>query len=337
MSLENLQQRLCEKDFLEYLLRADNHPFNPPEDLREIQWEVYPYYLSSVNPRITFHLNTIQGEYLLKLNTETYKIYREAVACRLFFPLNSLELRVPRVYANETQIPLSRNQFCGWLIAEWVSGIPATNAADEILVNLLPPGLLNLHRYPVNNGNVESIFGVQMPIQAEAQDILRERRREYFKRALEVCPQKLIRSVQKLENLVCAHSFTDHLAFIHGDMHVNNIKYYQEPYIERYRLFLFDWEDISIDHPLYDLANLMFSDGFSERSRKCLETYVLLYNQQPAEFGPLNLLDAWMLTAICFVRNLRWNLSAINRDQEMLERGAEQTIKKILNILQKSL
>ena len=275
MSLVDLQNRLQEKDFLKYLLQADKQPFDPPKDLKNLAWEVLPYYLPSVNPRITFHLRTDTGEYLLKLNTETHKIHREVAACRLFYTLNSPELMVPKMYAAaETQVFISKNLSCRWLIVEWVNGISATKAVDEMLVNLLPPGLLNLHRYPVNTTTVESIFGVQMPIRSEAQGILRERRREYFERALEVCPQKLVRSVQKLKDIVCTHSFTDHLTFIHGDMHVNNIKYYQESYIDGYRLFLFDWEDISVDHPLYDLANLMFSDGFSERSQKCLETYV---------------------------------------------------------------
>lgn len=336
MSLVDLQDRLQEKDFLKCLLQANKLPFDPPKNLKNIEWEVLPYYLPSANPRITFHLRTSEGEYLLKLNTETHKIHREVAACRLLYMLNSPELMVPKVYAAETQVFLSKKLSCGWLIVEWVNGVPATKAVDDLLVHLLPPGLLNLHRYPVNNKTVESIFSIQMPIPSEARNILLERRREYFERALEVCPQKLIQRVQKLEDLVCTHSFTDHLAFIHGDVHINNIKYYQEAYIGGYRFFLYDWEDISVDHPLYDLANLMFSDGFSERSRKCMETYVSSYNQQPSELGPLNPLDAWMLTAICFVRNLRWNLNTFNNAYKILESKSEQTIKNILNILEKS-
>jgi aminoglycoside phosphotransferase (APT) family kinase protein len=335
MSLMNLQHRLHEKGFLKRLLQADKHQFDPPGDLRDIQWEVLPYYLPSTRPRITFHLYTKEGEYLLKLNTEIHKIHREAAACQLLYSLNIPELSVPLVYAVKTQVPLSQNQFCAWLITEWVSGIPADRAADEVLVKLLPSGLLNFHRHPVNDLAVERIFGRQMPRHSKAQEILRDRRREYFEHALEVCTQKLVQSVSQLEDMVCTHPFTGHLAFIHGDFHINNIKYYKVPYKDGHRLFLFDWEDISVDHPLYDLANLIFSDGFSERSQKCLETYVSFYNQKQTEHGPLNLMDAWMLTIICFVRNLRWNLSVFHKEQQMLEREAEQTIEKIICTMNK--
>lgn len=337
MSLINLHHRLYESRFLKRLLQADKHKFDPPSDMKDIKWEVLPYYLPSAHPRITFHLYTTEGEFLLKLNTEIHKIHREAAACQQLHQFNIPELSVPLVYAVETQVPLSQNQYCGWLITDWVNGMPAARTDDEILVNLLPPGLLNLHRLPVNDIAVEPIFEIHMPRHAKAQELLRERRIEYFEYALQVCTKKLVRGVRQLKEMVCAHLFTGHLAFIHGDLHINNIKYYQEANKDGHRLFLFDWEDISIDHPLYDLANLMFSDGFSERSQKCLEIYVSLYNQNRTEQAPLNLLDAWMLTVICFVRNLRWNLIEFRNDQQMLERRAEKTIEKIVCIMNKKM
>lgn len=332
MSLANLRRRLYEKDFLNSLLWADQNRFDPPEDLKDIQWEVLPYYLPFAYPRITFHLHTKDGEYLLKLNTETIKIHREAAACRQFYSFNSPALTVPRVYAVEVQVPLHKYQSCGWLITEWVNGISAVKVADEVLVSLLPQGLLYLHEQAIDESTVETIYGLKMPGHTIALEILRKRRREYFEQVLEVCSQKLIRSIRQLEEMVCAHPFTDHLSFIHGDLHVNNIKYHQEAHEAGYRLFLFDWEDVSIDHPLCDLANLMFSDGFSRRSQQCLDAYISLVNKLPSEFGPLSLLDAWMLAAVCFARNLRWKFSTVlHDDQQKLEREAEQAIEKIIS------
>lgn len=332
MEQNQLYRYLCNGNFLVHLLQANQGLLDIPDDLKEIGWEVLPYYLPTSVRRISFRLNTSKGSFLLKLNTGQQKIHREAAACLMLYPFNCTTLTVPKINNVQTNIPLPDNESCAWLLAEWLDGMPTNNLEDEVLSGLLPQGLFHLHTLPVTSEAVEKIYAVPLPEKHTALQILRERRRAYLDQAIKISSPDLVKGFRWLQTKIERHHFTEHIAFIHGDMHIHNIKYQTNARQSEMRLFIFDWEDISVDHPLCDLANFMFSEQFSKRTLICLEKYITLYNQSNSQFGDVNQLDAWLLAAVYFARNFHWKMSTASKiEKEMFRKEAGQTLETIIS------
>lgn len=325
--LTRLVQKLRDPKFLEKLLYDFGAPSGFTDENVNIQWEALPYYLPTENPRITYRIQSADGNYLLKLNTKINQIKREGVACHLLYAQKLFPLAIPYVIDMELCVELSESTSCGWLLAKWVNGHSVLTLEHDQFVRLFTQALLNLHAVPVTNDTVRQLFAVPMPGKEKALSILHERRMDSFDKAIKVCGEKLLPSISHLKRQVASYSFSPHIALNHGDLHVYNMKLESTDIQNTFRLFLFDWEDITLDHPLSDLANFMLSEKYSERALESLKTYVYLYNQKQSGNDIIFAREAWMLTSVCFVKNLCWRLQTTSvKHHQAIEHEAMETI-----------
>jgi hypothetical protein len=210
----------------------------------------------------------------------------------------------------EPNIIISGGKNCGWLLTKWIKGTPVSQSDIEDITIPFTNSLIELHTTPVKKYDVQLLFSTLLPNDDIAFSILRERRRQHFNDLLNICGSYIKPSILFFQDIVDKMSFSPHLSFIHGDLHINNIKKLGQKNNTGTKLLLFDWEDVSIDHPLSDLANLMFSENFSMASVNCLESYINLYNKKHSRGFPLSSIDAWLLSSVWFSRNLHWKLQS---------------------------
>ena len=310
ITLSLLIDKLYNGEFLESLLSGINISSFDSKDTIGIRWEEIPYFLPTTLPRSSFKLETSDGDYLLKLNCKNSQIHREGTICRILNSRNYTNLIAPQIVAMEPSIILPGNKNCGWLLTKWIKGTPVSQSNFEDITIPFTKSLIELHTTPVKNYDVQLLFSTPLPNNDIAFSILRERRRQHFNDLLNICGSYIKPSILFFQDIVDKISFSPHLSFIHGDLHINNIKKLGQKNNTGTKLLLFDWEDVSLDHPLSDLANLMFSENFSMASVNCLESYINLYNKKHSRGFPLSSIDAWLLSSVWFSRNLHWKLQS---------------------------
>jgi hypothetical protein len=307
-TLTNLIQALRDRDFVRKLLLADRILPEIPTNLNEIQWEMLPPYYPTPLPRCSFRLHTSAGDYFLKLNADVGPIRREGNASNILTQKNNAVLNVPRIIDMELCPALSDQSPCAWLLREWIDAQPAIAIDLNVLAKYISEGLVYLHTFPVTSGDVQQMFAVALPEERLVLEHLRQRRRKYFDTAIEVCSSRLREALWSMQAQVDEHPFSPDVALIHGDLHMDNIKFQKNEVTGEVQLLWVDWEEVTLDHPLSDLANFILYENFSPLSLKCLEDYLLSYNQQKLSSGSTSRLDTWLLASVWLARTLGWRL-----------------------------
>jgi len=328
--LASLQLSLRDPVFLRKLLHTNKKSPVFPKEFPEIQWQIIPPYYPVLIPRCSFKLLTPYGNYLLKLNADTGCIRREAGANNILSDKHVNALTVPNLIDSETSLPLPENESCGWLLREWVEAKQVSGLDEHLLINLFAKGLIHLHTMPISAEDVQTIFALELPEKPVVLEYLKRRRNSYFDDLIEVSSASFSSLVSTIKADVENHDFSSHVALIHGDLHLDNIRYLENVAKHEIRLLWVDWEDVTLEHPLSDLANFMLYEKFSITSFRYMNTYIKLFNKRKVTNDRLSATDAWFLAYTWLVRVFCWKLQmAPSGEHDTIEDEAIILIKKI--------
>jgi thiamine kinase-like enzyme len=299
-------------------------------------WERIPYYPQKNRLRTAYHIKIKEKQYLIKINIETERIYREGTACKILHPKNNPPyISVPKILGFNSNITLDNGLSCGWIITEWKKGLSDKRIKDNDLLDLLPKGLLHLHSIPVSEKEFEQIFCAKLPTMESGLEILHQRRIAFIDEALRICKKTFLPDFKRIRKILNSQRSIKSYSFIHGDLHINNIKLIHDDDLDRFSLLLFDWEAISVEHPIMDLANMIVAEDFSKRSFKCLDKYLEMFNKERTENEIISYKDVWIGIAICFIRNFVWQIQSGNTDNGKFDFNAvEKKLEIILATLE---
>jgi hypothetical protein len=206
--------------------------------------------------RITFQVVTHEGEnFFLKISSHLSKIRREYEVFKIFSDEKLSGFSYPEIlnFEENCAIDSEQNQYCSYFISEWIDGykINIHNRTDvAYLANILVKVSRNSFTLDWINrktgGQIQSINELSKSIRDLYDDELLRGERSYSHPIIETFNEarKNIRNIPYMTKLN------------HGDFHTNNVLIKSNS--DKRKLFIIDWEDASLENPLYDLSHFLF-------------------------------------------------------------------------------